>query len=664
MRAPGALSDYVVNLQSQRESIGADVVAGLHLPPNRKPYVSETEIDGKKWYRLRIGFFASEQEARAVLETIAQQFPRAWIGRAELDEVTLASSSTFAAGGVVAARPAASAEITATPVLPGGAGVGALAPERLAAMQAEGREAILNQDYEAAIRVYTRLLQEPGEQRAEAREYLGLARERSGQVAHARAEYRAYLEEFPEGEGARRVQQRLSGLALAAAAPQQPLRKSSADEASKWDIATGLSQYYRRDVSQFDEDLPEITSLEAVLTDLDLSVRHGGERLDVLGRITFNNLYDLMGEEGNGPGNRNRVSYAYVDVDRAQGDWSLRVGRQTLHNWGVLGRFDGVHFAYDWAPERRVHFTSGYPVESTRYGVKTSRQFYGVAVDFDHLVGSWDFSTSLNTQTIEGIADRQAVGFEARYLDDARSLTSLVDYDYDYGALNIALVLGTWRFANRLTLTGLVDVRESPVLTTRNALIGQPVTTIEELLMVWTEDELHELARDRTAASRTVVFGMAKPLFERFQINADVTFTEIGATIESFGVPAMPSTGQQTYYSTSFVGSGLFGGGDVNIFSVRYGVADTFTTSQLTWDARFPVGRRVRLNPRLRLGLWESVDGRQRKSTSPSFRLLFNTRNHYRLEAEFGTDEFLRTDLTTRQDSTGNYVNVGYRADF
>jgi hypothetical protein len=306
----------------------------------------------------------------------------------------------------------------------------------------------------------------------------------------------------------------------------------------------------------------------------------------------------------------------------------------------------------------------GFPVESTRFGVDTARQFYGAAVDFDNLLGSWDFSTFLNSQTIDGVNDRQAVGVEARYLDDKRSVTTMLDYDMDYATVNTVLALGTWRFDNRMTLTALLDRRMSPVLTTRNALIGQPVATIEELLLVLTEPEIRQLAVDRSAASTTVTLGIAKPLFERFQINADITATEIEGTVESFGVPAVPGTGQQIYYSVSFVGSSLFGENDVSIFNARHGVSADFTTSQITWDTRFALGRKLRLNPRLRLAVWDSIDGRHRETVSPSLRFLLNMRNHYRLELELGKDEFQRTSLTSEQDSTGTYVNVGYRADF
>ncbi len=404
----------------------------------------------------------------------------------------------------------------------------ALPPERVAELLAEARAALIAGDLETAIRDYTRLLEEPGDHQAEARENLGLARERNGQVAHAAAEYRRFLEDYPEAQAAARVRQRLAGL-VTAGAERERLRTEDA-AAKRWEFNPGFAQYYRRDLNQFDEDQPEVTTLSAILSDLDLSVARSGNAVDLRGRVTVNHLHDLIGEDEGGPGDRQRISYAYVDATGVQDDWAVRVGRQTLHNWGVLGRFDGAHATYDWAPERRVHVMTGFPVESTRNSVETDRQFIGAAVDFDQLVGRWDFSPFVTSQTIDGIDDRRAVGVDVRYFDDNRSLTSMIDYDVDYGELNTALVFGTWRLKNRVTLTGLYDQRSSPVLTTRNALIGQPVTTVDELLLVWTEDEIRQIARERTADGRTVTFGVAAPIAERWQINADVTSSEIGET--------------------------------------------------------------------------------------------------------------------------------------
>jgi hypothetical protein len=418
-------------------------------------------------------------------------------------------------------------------------------------------------------------------------------------------------------------------------------------------------------LNRFDQDQPEITTLSAIFSSLDLNVTRSGESIDWRGRVTVDQLYDLVGEEEGGPGNREYVSYAYTDVSGVQDDWFVRAGRQTLHNWGVLGRFDGAHASYDWAPNRRVHAMIGFPVESTRNPVETDREFIGAAVDFDQLIGRWDFSPYVIQQTIGGIADRQAVGVDINYFDDARTLTSMLDYDIEYGELNTVLVFGTWRLANRVTLTGFFDQRASPVLTTRNALIGQPVSTIEEMLLVWTEDEVRQIARERTADGRTLTLGVAAPLAERWQVNADVTVTEIGESVASAGVAAVPGTGPQNYLSASFVGSALFASNDVSIISLRVGDAEEFTSQQLSWDLRFPVGRKLRLNPRLRLGVWESpTTNRRRETIAPSLRLLLNTSRHYRLELEVGNDYLTRTDSGGEQEATGKFMYLGYRADF
>jgi tetratricopeptide (TPR) repeat protein len=660
VREPYTPPDYVVNLQSTRAPPDSALLESISVPRERKVYISSIEIDGAEWHRVRLGFFATETEALAALEPLLTKFPRAWVGRAEAEEVQLAAGFVVARGPAVDAAQAGSRTATESAATPVGA-------EQAPALLAEGRAALLASDFDRAVRTYSRLLATPAPYGAEAREYLGVARERMGQPLFARAEYERYLADYPDGEGAARVRQRLSGLVTAAQTPREPPPGSPhAHEAERgaWDLSTGLSQYYRRAVDRLDENQAEIVTLSALFTDLDFSVRHSGESLDLRGRVTINQQHDLIGEDSGGPGDRNGVSYAYFDVDSAARDWSLRVGRQTLRSGGVLGRFDGAHAAYEWSDGRRVHFTTGHPVESTRDSINSDRNFYGAAVDFDELIGAWDFSTFVTFGTIEGIEDRRATGLEARYADAARSLTALVDYDVGYSALNAALALGTWRLPNRTTLSALVDVRTSPVLTTRNALIGQPVATIEELLLVWTEDEIRQLARDRSADSRTATLGVAAPIGERFQLNGDVTLTEIGSTVESAGVPAIPSAGAQIYYSGSFVSTGLIGG-DVMIFNVRYGESPDFTLSQLTWDARFPIGRSIRINPRLRLAVWEDlVNGRRRETLMPAFRLLLNARNRYRLEIEIGNDRFTRSDGTSDQKATGRFFTLGYRADF
>jgi hypothetical protein len=305
----------------------------------------------------------------------------------------------------------------------------------------------------------------------------------------------------------------------------------------------------------------------------------------------------------------------------------------------------------------------GFPVESTLDSTKTDRKFIGAAVDFDRVVGRWGFSPYVQSQKVDGLSDRQAVGVEARYFDDKRSLTTMVDYDTLYKKLNTALVFGTWRLKNRIMLTGLYDERTS--IFTRNAMIGQPVSTFDELLVTWTPDQIRQLALDRTATSRTATFGMSMPLGERLQLNAEVTTLDIGSSIASAGVEAVPGTGQQVYYSGTLVVSSLFGHRDVNVLNLRHGEGPDFTTTLLTWDTRLPLGKHLRLNPRLRLGSWEGMStGIRRETVTPSLRLLWNAPRRYRLEGEIGQENLVRKSSGPQLTSTGKFLNLGYRADF
>jgi hypothetical protein len=307
----------------------------------------------------------------------------------------------------------------------------------------------------------------------------------------------------------------------------------------------------------------------------------------------------------------------------------------------------------------------GYPVTSTRNSLETTTDFTGVAIEFTDLVGSWDVATFYNTQTTDGITSRSGFGAEARYFDERRSVTAMLDYDVDFSEMNMLLLLGTWRLENRLTFSALFDKRMSPILSARNALIGQPVDSVEELLLVWSEEEVRALARDRTAASQTLTLGLATPLGERLQLNFDMTRSEIDGTVSSGGVEAVPGTGAQMFYSTSLVGTGLFGSSDVSILSFRVSDAETYQSRLISWDARFPVGRKLRINPRIRYIQWESlVDGRQRDTVAPALRLLLNLQSRYRLELEAGRDDSTRSDSGIERESSSSYFYLGYRASF
>jgi tetratricopeptide (TPR) repeat protein len=570
-KAPSVeLKMYAVNLESALQPVDAGQMGAEMSAQGLQFYSTEVVIDGRTWYRLRLGFFRTESEAEAVLESVHSEYPEGWVVRVPDTEHSIAAANVIEITG----KYPVNTDQTST----------GLSVAQIDELMHEAQSSMLSGDNDRAIQIYTKVLREPEHAASrEAQEYLGLARERNGQSAHAVTEYRRYLMLYPDGEEAARVSQRLAGLTAVRVARDtaiEPRRHSS--RSSRWDVYGGLAQYYRRDESQFDGG-ERVVGQSSVLTDFDLITRRRGERMDFSSRLTLGNLYDLLGEE-QGPGNSTRIYYLYADLVDSRWDWSARVGRQSLHSSGVLGRFDGAHLSWQWRPDTRLNVMSGFPVDSSIDSIDTDRMFYGISADLTNVFEIVDISLFYNTQSADGIDERQAVGAELRYFDTARSLVSLIDYDISYSEINSFVMLGNWAFPNRVTLNAMADFRKSPMLTTRNALIGQGDTTLDELVVLFGEDEVRQLARDRTGELQTYSLGVSLPLFDRFQLNTDLSMVDYTGTFESGGVLAVPDSGGSLYYSMTLIGSGLLVAGDRSLFGVGYADGNGTSTTSLSFD--------------------------------------------------------------------------------
>src|SRR6202022_4670968 len=119
-------------------------------------------------------------------------------------------------------------------------------PAAIKRMLAEVRAAMGSRDYPKAISLLTKLQRQPEfPERAHAQELLGLARERAGQLAHAKAEYEEYLRRYPHGEAAERVATRLRLLRAASAKIQGGGLGTGSNRA--WQINGGVAQMFRYD---------------------------------------------------------------------------------------------------------------------------------------------------------------------------------------------------------------------------------------------------------------------------------------------------------------------------------------------------------------------------------------------------------------------------------
>ena len=650
--APLAVADFVLNLRSTTMPVDVIAEAKGIAQSGQLVYVSDLKVDDQVWHRLRLGFFATEAEANAALLRARSRFPDAWVGRAPATERRMAGSATVEPGGVAAT--------------PAGLGPGTLGEAELGKLLAEARSAFIDRDYPQTIQLTVRILEAPLHAGTpEARELLGLARERDGQTAAALAEYQRYIADYPDSDGAVRVRQRLAALSTALEQPRESIRgKADTGRDSAWEVYGGVSQFYRRDSVDFGGDSATVEQA-ALFSDADLVARYTGERFDFGSRATLAYTWDMSGSEPK-PGNQTRVYNLYTELSDRELDVSARLGRQTLRNQGVLGRFDGAIVSWQWAPDYRLNLLAGFPVYSSEQSIDTSRHFYGFSVDVLDLLKLFDLNLFYNIQEVDGVSDREAVGAELRYFGSNRSFITSMDYDIAYGELNSLVALGNWTFDNRTTVNARFDWRNTPYLTTESALVGQSASSIQGLLLSYTEGEIRQLALDRSGSMQSLAFGVARPLSERFQISADITASQYDATQESGGVRETPDSGTLVYSYLSLIATSLMREGDVSILGMRYSEGGSSKSTAVFIDTRYPLTQNLRLNPKLLVSRREiEVGDATELLVRPGLRVLYRMARHFQFEIEAG-GEFGSYDNGAGEtnDSSGYYMYMGYSADF
>lgn len=637
-------SAYAVNLISSTKPFDAATLQRVRALTDQTVYVTQFTRNGRRWYRLRVGFYPDRARAEQGRHRLNSQFPEAWTAPVTPEEMARASATA----GVFASEQPESADDATE------ASVGEL--------MAQARRAMIASNYPEAIALYSRVLAFPGHSRQrEALELLGLARERNGQLAQAKAVYESYLKRYPEGEEAERVRQRLVTLITASLPARDKLREPEARTAEGgWETYGSLSQYYWRDSFQVDSE-PADTTQSAITTDFDLVARRRGDGADLRARITAGDYRDLLSD---GPGDASYVSSAYVERNGRDSDLWFRLGRQTSSSDGVLGRFDGAKVGYRVADGLRVNAVAGYPVAWSRDGVDTDRQFIGVSADLGPYNEAWEVGLFAIEQRNLGRVDRRGVGAETRYFRNDLSVLGYLDYDIFYDALNTALLLATWTLADETTLNATLDVRKTPVLTTGNALQGQTASDLDELGQQFSDSEIYDLALDRTATSRSFTLGVSRPLNPRLRLNADATVSRISATEESGGVPAIPATGDDHFYNLQLVATDLLTTGDISSFGVRYSDAGSASTRGVYADSRYPVNDAWWVRPRLRADQRGYDNGDSQWAYAVGLRTEYRWRRNVTFELDLTGEWIDREWVDERERTTGYYGLLGYRYEF
>lgn len=533
--------------------------------------------------------------------------------------------------------------------------------DRAARLLTAAGDALSAADYERAIQIYTKVLSlNAPSAHPEAREMLGLARERNGQRAHARTEYAAFLAAWPDHPDASRVRQRLQALATSA----EPEPRASAPTERRvpgprrFDLHGSLASFYSRGEFYLDDDVGDRVSDSSWVNDLHLNGRMRTPGYEIEASASGRFRFDF---EGDDVGSDSRLSALLVEGSQRGRGWWGSVGRQR-GGGGILGRFDGARIGYRPNDSIDMQLLGGFPLKDyASDGIDTDRFQLGAVVDTLDLFSLVDLQVYGNYQNEDDLSYRAALGAQLRHLREGRSLVATLDYDVYFNAVNIAMLLADVRVAERLNLNTLIEYRKSPILTLGNALIGQNADSISELHDDLSASRIKKLAEDRSTESTTFTLGGRYEFGDRFDLSGNVTTSRLGSTPGSGGVPGTPDTGWEFDYYAQIAGRALLMDRGVSVLGLRHHDGDRQDSWGLLLNGRYPVYRSLRLNPILRIDYLDGDDDLLR--IVPRMRLDYRWRD-WVFDLDLAVETLQGLGGADRPDEYGYTVLVGIRYDF
>jgi len=531
-------------------------------------------------------------------------------------------------------------------------------------VQKQAKQALLEGKYDYAILLLTKLRnQGTAVQKKFAQEYIGVARERKGQRAFARDEYRRFLKEYPDTVEAERVKQRLDAILgldnIASVRTLKKGKKGRRKQTDGWSNFGSLSGNYRYSAN-VDNEGNSRDSLSLLSVDADFTTRMRTDDYELQIRFSGGHYEDLLDD---GSATTERLRYLYMDAATGDDQYKIRLGRQRSRSGGVIGRFDGLLAAYQYSDDVTLNVVSGFPVDSSRNtSIDSERDFFGASIDLKDIWEHYDFNIFAIQQNIGDLVDRQAMGGEVRYLSDYSSIFALVDYDLQFQELNALVVNGNHRLENKSRLNWSINVRKSPYISTRNALIGQPADSIQELqLLFLTEDEILDLAQDRTLESKSASVLYSFAFTDDVDLSGSLTWLNLSDSPASGGVPAFTSSGNQFYLDLQATTKNLIFDKDTSFVGIRFSELNTSSIFSVYANSRIPWKEKITLTPRIRVDIRDNSNGSSQWNITPSIKMQYQEKFHI-VFAETGMIYFQTDfpDLDT-QTTTIYYVYMGYR---
>ena len=652
--AETALYKYAINLESsQNKSAISFNLKDFKISDNYKIYQTKVDLGrNKSFYRLRIGFFKSKKEANLIARKFKSKFPKLWVDKLHKQDRAFLVK-WLASRKVVNLK--SKIKNKANKRIPNSGG-----KEKTAkSLMLRAEQAMKDKKYRLAVGLYNKIIAlNKTSQLQQAMEYLGLAREKNGQLIHAREDYRLYLKKYRKGEDSLRVRQRLLSLITLLSKPRKRLSKGNSKR-TDGRLFGSLLQFYRNDVFSADQSK---TTTETLTTNINLLYRKKSDALNIKSQFNASHVKYINNPEKD---EKARVNILFVDIADINNKKSLRLGRQSQNKGGVIGRMDGAWVGYRLNPTWKLNMVAGYPVQTSISNIaQKNRPFWGLSADIGTIANYWNFNAYTITQKIDSIVDRKAVGGEVRYRRDQQYHFLLLDYDIHYSDLNTLFYVGNWQFNNKAAVVVSMSQRNSPILTTLNATQGQTTQSIDALLLTYTEAELYQIAKDRTAKYNSVAISTTIPLSRKWSFNADVTMSNISSTLGSAGVAAIEGTGNEFFYSAQFIGNNVFNADETSRYQVRYDDTKTFKRTRLTASTRFKLkNNKWRFRPQVTFENRINSNGGTKNKITTGLKLDYKVKRKFKVELDVSY-EVGNTDFPVVITENNYFISAGFIWDF
>ena len=589
--------------------------------------------------------------------------------------------------------PITEAAIVDIPSIPQGMSVNDYAGK----LVAESRVAAGLGDYAKAIQLLNAALNFPPHAYSQnAQELIGVAREKNGELAKAKAEYNLYLSLYPEGDGVKRVRQHIADIDEASKSKTTAKAKKPTRGISETTVYGSWDQYYYDAHSHNYESDPTTNShshdQSSLMSSLNLTARSRQNQYD--SKLVYRNrqTMDFLPQIGSSKhSNRDRTDAAYAEVANSEVDYLVRAGRQSGNSGGVLGRFDGGLLRYGLTSKLRVNLVAGTLDE---YKVDYKRHFYGINLDIGPLAENWSGNTFFINQETDNVTDRRAVGGELRYFKNDRSVYSLVDYDTMFHRLNTFMVQGNLQAEDTTNYNVLYDHRKSPILQMINSLSSVPVapgspqpTTIRQALQQGqTEELLRSLAIANTLDTDLYLLGVTRQITPRWQLGADVQLSRVSGGDSTAAVAAATNAllennpfidpltlqnlsnsfaGGNTYtYHVQAVGLDTLFKNDTSIISASITTGPTSLVESVVLTNIMVPRENWRLDSSIKLTRIDTDPSTMQYVVSPTMRASYRLGTKATLEAEIGLEVDNRSSAVDGHNRTfRDFSFIGYRLD-